>query len=91
MLFKLAALLSISMFTAALPLGTQVGDSNGPLGKLVGCPIADATLTFPEGQTALSIPSGQVPNHILLGKGVQNYTCSASGTYTYASGPDSLQ
>ena len=81
MLLKLAVILSIPIFTVALPKVARRQD----------CPVADAVLTFPEGQTALSIPSGQVPNHILLGVGVQNYTCTDAGTYTYASGPGSLQ
>lgn len=80
MLLKLAAILSIPMFIAAHPYG-----------RPGSCPVADATLTLPESQTALSIPKDQVPNHILLGIGVQNYTCSDSGTYTYAPGPGSFQ
>ena len=91
MLFKLIAVLSISLFTAALPFGIEVDNSNGPPGNFPSCPISNATLTFPEGQTALSIPPGQVPNHIFFGTGVQNYTCSDSGTYTCAPGHDSLQ
>ena len=84
MLLKLAVILSIPLFTAALPKG-------GRPPKNQSCPVAKAVLTFPPGQTALAIPSGQVPNHILLGTGVQNYTCTDAGTYTYASGHDSIQ
>jgi len=84
MLVKLATLLSCSFFTATLLFGIQAEGSTVLPKKIAGCPVADATLTFPEGQTALSIPPGQVPNHILLGKGVQNYTCSAAGAYTSA-------
>ena len=40
---------------------------------------------LPSGQTTLSIPSGQKPLHVGLGVGVQNYTCSTAGTYTYVS------
>ena len=87
MFLKLAVILSTSLLTAALPFG----DSNGPLGNFVACPISNATLTFPEGQTALSVPPGQVPNNIFFGTGVQNYTCSDSGNYTYAPSHDSLQ
>ncbi len=81
MLLKLAAILSIPLLTGALPVGTNFAD----------CPISNANLTFPEGQTALSIPPGQVPNHIFFGSGVQNYTCSDSGTYTYGPSHDTLQ
>ena len=84
MLLKLAVILSIPIFTAALPKVARTQ-------AYQDCPVANAVLTFPAGQTALSIPSGQVPNHILLGVGVQNYTCTNAGTYTYASGPQSLQ
>ena len=91
MFFKLAVILSTSLLAAALPSEIQVEDSKGPLGKYVACPVSNATLTFPEGQTALSIPPGQVPSHIFFGTGVQNYTCSDSGNYTYAPSQDSLQ
>ena len=84
MLLKLAVILSIPVFTAALPKVARTQTYQD-------CPVANAVLTFPEGQTALSLPSGQVPNQILLGVGVQNYTCSDAGTYTYAPNPDSLQ
>jgi len=81
---KLAAILSIPLLAAAIPSGIKVAGNNGPMGNFAGCPITNAKLTFPVGQTALSIPSGEVPIHILLGTGVQNYTCSATGTYTSA-------
>ena len=90
MLFQLATVLSFSIFAASLPFGIKIDRSYGPREYLAGCPIANATLTFPEGQTGLSIPPGQVPNHILLGKGVQNYTCTDAGNYTYAPNSDSL-
>ena len=90
MLVKLATFLSCSFFTATLLFGIKAEGSTVLPKKIAGCPVADATLTFPQGQTALSIPAGQVPNHILLGKGVQNYTCTAAGNYTYAPNSDSL-
>jgi hypothetical protein len=88
MLFKL---LSMSLVTAALPFGNKVDGSNRPREYFDACPVSNATITFPAGQTALSIPPGQVPNHILFGKGVQNYTCSDSGTYVYVPCLDALQ
>ena len=91
MLFKLTTILSISLLTAALPYGIKEEDSYGRLGNFCPCSVSNATITFPEGQTALSIPPGQVPSHIFFGMGVQNYTCSASGTYTYAPGHGLLQ
>jgi len=83
MLSKFTAVLSIPLLVAALPNAVKIEGFNGPLGNFASCPTAHATLTFPEGQTALSVPSGQVANHILLGTGVQNYTCSDAGTYKY--------
>ena len=84
MLSKFIAILSIPLLAAALPTGVKIEGFHGPLGNFAGCSTVDATLTFPEGQTALSVPEGQVPNYILLGTGVQNYTCCDAGTYTYA-------
>ncbi|CAA7269239.1 unnamed protein product [Cyclocybe aegerita] len=47
------------------------------------CDISTAKLVLPAGQTALSTPA-VAPSTIVLGVGVQNYTCSAAGTYTAA-------
>jgi len=76
MFFALAAALYTPLLTLAHPIGLKSRGS-GPI-FLVG----NATLQFPPGQTALSIPQGQVPNHILLGVGTQNYTCTDNGTLT---------
>jgi len=84
MLPILAAVLLGPLIAAAIPSGFKVAGQNGPLGNFGGCPVLSAIPTFPDGQVALSIPAGQAPSHILLGTGVQNYTCSASGTYTSA-------
>jgi hypothetical protein len=88
---KLAAVVSIPLLAAAIPSGIKVRGDYGPMENHGACPVMGATLTFPEGQTALSIPYGQVPNYITLGTGVQNYTCSDAGTYAYVPGLDSLQ
>jgi hypothetical protein len=87
----LAVALSVPLLAAAASLGDKVEGLNAVLGNYASCPTAKAVLTFPPGQTNLTIPTGQVPNHILLGTGVQNYTCSASGTYTYAPGLNTFQ
>ena len=39
------------------------------------------TLTVPTNQTVLTNPT-TAASFVLLGVGVQNYTCSAAGTYT---------
>ncbi|KIJ91875.1 hypothetical protein K443DRAFT_114457 [Laccaria amethystina LaAM-08-1] len=47
------------------------------------CDISHAQMALPANQTALAQPSG-APSFVLLGVGVQNYTCSAAGTYASA-------
>ena len=47
------------------------------------CSVQSAYLSLPRDQTALVIPSGESVEHIALGFGVQNYTCSSAGTYAY--------
>ncbi|KAL5531516.1 hypothetical protein ACEPAG_4393 [Sanghuangporus baumii] len=48
------------------------------------CSVASAKPDLPSGQTNITVPSGQVPETIALGVGVQNYTCTDAGTYTTA-------
>ncbi|KAL5537059.1 hypothetical protein ACEPAF_882 [Sanghuangporus sanghuang] len=48
------------------------------------CNITSAKPDLPSGQTNITVPSGQVPEKITLGVGVQNYTCTDAGTYTSA-------
>ena len=50
--------------------------------RVIGCDVSEAIIPLPPSQTNLTVPSTQ-PNSIALGVGVQNYTCSSSGTYTY--------
>ncbi|KAJ3538784.1 hypothetical protein NMY22_g5024 [Coprinellus aureogranulatus] len=47
------------------------------------CSTEKAVLTVPGGQTALAQPSG-APSFVLLGVGVQNYTCGADGKFASA-------
>ncbi|CAE6436856.1 unnamed protein product [Rhizoctonia solani] len=82
MLFSaLLTTLTISILTSAaqaIPL------ANAPSRiKLTGCPISNAKLSVPSGQTAVTVPSGN-PVYIALGVGVQNYTCGSTGTFTTA-------
>ncbi|KAJ7757101.1 hypothetical protein B0H16DRAFT_1721560 [Mycena metata] len=53
------------------------------------CDTSKAVMDLPAGQTQLVNPSTP-PAYVLLGVGVQNYTCSASGTYTTAGAVASL-
>ncbi|KAJ1300388.1 hypothetical protein OPQ81_005207 [Rhizoctonia solani] len=48
--------------------------------KSTGCPISNAKLSVPSGQTAITVPTG-TPVYIALGVGVQNYTCGSTGTF----------
>ena len=86
MLSALTVFLAIPLLATALPLhddaayGVEVETGSMPIfGGLARCPIESATLDFP-GFDA----NGQVPHHITLGVGVQNYTCTDDGTYKYA-------
>jgi len=45
------------------------------------CSTSNAKLVLPAGQTALAEPTGDL-SFILLGVGLQNYTCSSAGNYT---------
>ena len=49
--------------------------------KISGCDVSTAVIDLPSNQTELAVPSGEVPTYIALGIGVQNYTCSATGTF----------
>ncbi|TFK39768.1 hypothetical protein BDQ12DRAFT_664996 [Crucibulum laeve] len=54
-----------------------------PIESRASCDTASAKLVLPAGQTALT---GQLnpASFVLLGVGVQNYTCSSAGTYASA-------
>ncbi|KAJ6544511.1 hypothetical protein B0H19DRAFT_886334, partial [Mycena capillaripes] len=45
------------------------------------CPTTAAAMDLPAGQTALVSPT-TAPQFMLLGVGIQNYTCSSAGIYT---------
>ncbi|GAB1524508.1 hypothetical protein RhiTH_007662 [Rhizoctonia solani] len=76
MLFlTLFAILSTSVLVSAAPAYAPPGI------KLTGCPISNAKVNLPAGQTAVTVPSGN-PVYIALGVGVQNYTCGSTGTFT---------
>ncbi|GJJ10925.1 hypothetical protein Clacol_005154 [Clathrus columnatus] len=65
-------LLSVLGFTIGTPLLQRA---------FTGCDVSQAVI--PIGQTGLTPPpAGQVPIHIALGVGTQNYSCSTSGTFT---------
>jgi len=76
-LFALAALPS----ALAAPTGIQPPFPT-PL-KFTGCPIT-ALPDIPANQTLVSLTAGLKTQFVGLGMGVQNYTCSAAGTYVTA-------
>lgn len=69
-----ATILSVVFSTAALA---------APSIEKRACDISNAAITFPPGQTALAVPTIK-PSYIAVALGTQNYTCSSTGTYTYA-------
>ena len=53
----------------------------GPIERRATCDVSRAKMAVPAKQTQLVAPTA-APSYILLGVGVQNYTCSSAGTYT---------
>jgi len=80
--------LLLAAFAVAVPVPGSDVDPNdecppepSPKCEFKTCSTSNAKLVLPEGQTALTPPTGD-PSFVLLGVGFQNYTCSASGNYT---------
>jgi len=71
MLTKLSSVLLLASLASATPVI-----------KFTGCNVQSANPNLPSGQTALTVPPGEVVENIALGVGVQNYTCSSTGTFT---------
>ncbi|RXK35677.1 hypothetical protein M231_07050 [Tremella mesenterica] len=69
------ALLAVPALGLTLPLNirTNIGD----------CPLNGLAVPLPTDQTALTVPAGQRLMYVALGRGIQNYTCSA-GAYVTA-------
>lgn len=74
-----------SLALAALLLSNSVHAAHAadPSQKTL-CDVSAAVIDIPPGQTNISLPPNIKPNFIAVGLGTQNYTCSDSGTYTYA-------
>jgi len=75
MFSKFSSVVLLAALTSATPLFKAPG---------CNCNVQTAKPTLPSGQTALTVPTGEVVKNIALGVGVQNYTCSTSGTFTSA-------
>jgi hypothetical protein len=41
-----------------------------------GCSTANLSVPLPDGQTTLSVPTGQQTIYATTGRGIQNYTCT---------------
>ncbi|KAH8828623.1 hypothetical protein DL96DRAFT_1813988 [Flagelloscypha sp. PMI_526] len=65
-----------SLFTFILIAATAAASTS----KKSECDLSCAKINFPEGQTALAVPTGKL-DYLALGVGVQNYSCSDTGTY----------
>jgi hypothetical protein len=65
------SLLSILLAPAALAAPWRRGGFNG------ACSVPQSAFTLPSNFDALSAP----PSLVLMGFGVQNYTCNANGTF----------
>ncbi|PPQ78677.1 hypothetical protein CVT25_010698 [Psilocybe cyanescens] len=78
------ALVAASTFAAPAPAfpAPPTGLSRPAAGKLT-CSVADAKLVLPAGQTALTAPTDPT-SFVILGVGIQNYTCTDAGVYTSA-------
>ncbi|TCD70716.1 hypothetical protein EIP91_002092 [Steccherinum ochraceum] len=70
------------MFAPVLSLLFAASALAAPALKIAGCSVAHKQLTVPTGQTQLVVPSTTTPSFVGIGVGVQNYTCSAAGTFT---------
>ncbi|KZV72694.1 hypothetical protein PENSPDRAFT_337436 [Peniophora sp. CONT] len=75
--------LFLAAATTALAAPSARGPSFQPPTQLTGCSVPASVLQqlMPANQTTLVAPSS-APNYVALGVGVQNYTCSATGTFT---------
>lgn len=86
MFSSLIALAVVPLAAMAAPSGRPISGlgaaSISPMINVAACPVGSAILTLPLNQTVLALPAGAAPVNIALGVGVQNYTCSAAGTYT---------
>lgn len=86
MFSSLIALAVVPLACMAAPSGSVISGLGAaaisPMINIAGCPVSSDVLTLPANQTVLALPAGAAPVNIALGVGVQNYTCSAAGTYT---------
>ncbi len=67
------SLLSLLLATTALAAPTRRGDDN----YFSACDVPVTAVTLPSSFDPLPSP----PHLVLLGVGVQNYTCNSKGTY----------
>lgn len=70
-------LLPLASAVLALPFNERWTTTNVDLSKLTGCSTSNIAIPLPSG---LSIPDGQKPSLVTIGRGIQNYTCT-KGVY----------
>jgi len=75
----------LSFFTASIALAASASARPARRSSqqqlLFDCDVSKFVPTVPEGQTNVTVPSGEVPRFVTVGVGVQNYTCSAAGAF----------
>ncbi|KDQ09116.1 hypothetical protein BOTBODRAFT_179293 [Botryobasidium botryosum FD-172 SS1] len=72
-LSALYSLVALSQLVAAAP-------------SKFNCPTTTDILQLPPSQTQLAVPPGESPAYIMLGLGVQNYTCNATSSHYVSKG-----
>jgi len=66
MLSQISTVLAFVAFVSAIPFPRQ----------LTRCDVSKQAINFPAG-SAISVPAGMVPTFVTVGRGIQNYTCTA--------------
>jgi hypothetical protein len=74
--------LLFTLFALFTPLVAATFRGFGP-SKFTRCDVSNAQIDLPSDQSQLVLQSEEKPKYIALGLGVQNYTCSSSGTFTW--------
>ena len=74
-------MLPLSVFASVL-LASQLA-TDFVHGKFIRCDVSGAVMDLPPNQSQLVTPPGEKPMYIALGVGVQNYTCSSTGTFSF--------
>ncbi|KAG6908054.1 hypothetical protein DXG01_006360 [Tephrocybe rancida] len=74
-------MLATTLLTLALAAFASAAPNESEKHKRASCDISHATIKYPAAQTTLATPAAPL-SYVAVAIGVQNYTCSAAGTYT---------